>query len=86
MNADTNITPLLINLSEITGELSAQVRANTNLVGGIYKTIVDADDMIQGLKRHWLLRSAFKPKDTNAPAGELVPVERLLTPRAAGNQ
>jgi hypothetical protein len=41
------------------------VDANTNLLTGISKTIVDADDMVQGLKRHWLLRSAFK---TNAPA------------------
>jgi hypothetical protein len=29
---------------------------------------VDTDDFIQGLKRHWLLRSAFKTKATNAPA------------------
>jgi hypothetical protein len=26
--------------------------------------VIDADDLVQGLKRHWLLRSAFK---TNAP-------------------
>ncbi len=64
VNTDTNLGALLINLSDITGELSTQVRGNTNLVGGLYKTIVDADDMMQGLKRHWLLRSAFK---TNQP-------------------
>jgi hypothetical protein len=27
--------------------------------------VVDTDELVQGLKRHWLLRSAFK---TNAPA------------------
>jgi ABC-type transporter Mla subunit MlaD len=64
VNTDTNLGALLINLSDITGSLSAQVRGNTNLVGGIYQTIVDVDDMVQGLKRHWLLRSAFK---TNQP-------------------
>ena len=64
VNTDTNLGALLINLSEITSGLSAQLRGNTNLVGGIYKTIIDADDMLQGLKRHWLLRSAFK---TNQP-------------------
>jgi len=64
VNTDTNLGALLINLSDITGELSSQIRGNTNLVGGIYKTIMDADDMLQGLKRHWLLRSAFK---TNQP-------------------
>jgi hypothetical protein len=84
VNTDTNLGALLINLADITGNLSAQVRANTNLVGGIYKTIVDTDDMVQGLKRHWLLRSAFKTKATNAPAGDSVPVERVTTPRGAG--
>ena len=64
VNVDTNLAPLIFNLADITGELSKQVRGNTNLVGGIYQTIVDADDMLQGLKRHWLLRSAFK---TNQP-------------------
>jgi ABC-type transporter Mla subunit MlaD len=63
-NTDTNLDALLINVSEITGSLSEQIRGNTNLVGGVYKTIVDVDDMVQGLKRHWLLRSAFK---TNQP-------------------
>jgi ABC-type transporter Mla subunit MlaD len=63
-NTDTNLDALLINLSDLTGSLSAQVRGNTNLVGGAYKTIVDVDDLVQGLKRHWLLRSAFK---TNQP-------------------
>jgi hypothetical protein len=44
------------------------VQADTNLLGGISKTIADTDDFVQGLKRHWLLRSAFKTKATNAPA------------------
>ena len=64
VNVDTNLAPLIFNLADITGELSKQVRGNPNLVGGIYQTIVDADDLMQGLKRHWLLRSAFK---TNQP-------------------
>ncbi|HEX7652227.1 MAG TPA: hypothetical protein VF607_01895, partial [Verrucomicrobiae bacterium] len=63
-NTDTNLAALLINLADITGSLRAQIGDNTNLITGINKTIVDTDDMIQGLKRHWLLRSAFK---TNQP-------------------
>ena len=63
-NTDTNFGTLLINLADITSNLNAQVQANTNLLGGISKTVTDADDLVQGLKRHWLLRSAFK---TNAP-------------------
>ena len=67
-NTDTNFGALLINLAGITSNLNAQVQANTNLLGGISKAVMDADDLVQGLKRHWLLRSAFKTKATNAPA------------------
>jgi len=64
----TNVDALLINLADITSNLNAQVQANTNLLGGISKAITNADDLVQGLKRHWLFRSAFKTKATNAPA------------------
>jgi hypothetical protein len=57
----------LINVANITSNLNVQVQANSNLLGGISKTVMDTDDMIQGLKRHWLLRSAFKTKPTNSP-------------------
>ena len=66
-HADTNVEAILIHLSDITSNLNAQVQANTNLLGGISKAVTDADDLVQGLKRHWLLRSAFKHKATNAP-------------------
>lgn len=57
---------LLIHLADVTSNLNVQVQANSNLLGGISRTVMDADDLVQGLKRHWLLRSAFKSK-TNAP-------------------
>jgi len=60
----TNVDTLLMHLADITSNLNAQVQANTNMLGGISKTVTDADDFVQGLKHHWLLRSAFK---TNAP-------------------
>lgn len=73
-NVDTNLDTLseqigltLINLADITSNLNVQVQANSNMLGGISKTVMDTDDMIQGLKRHWLLRSAFKPAVTNHP-------------------
>ena len=53
-------------LADITSNLNAQVQANTNMLSSISKIVVDTDDFVQGLKRHWLLRSAFK-KATNAP-------------------
>ena len=78
VNVDTNLNQLTLeigatleNLAGITSNLNVQVQANSNMLGGISKTVIDADDMIQGLKRHWLLRSAFKTKTTNAPATPL---------------
>jgi hypothetical protein len=35
-------------------------------VKSISDLIINADDMIQGLKHHWLLRSAFKNRDKEA--------------------
>lgn len=75
VNTDTNLNRLvaqldltLENVAGITSNLNAQVQANPNMLWTISKTVADTDDMIQGLKRHWLLRSAFKTKATNAPA------------------
>ncbi|MDB6023864.1 MAG: Mammalian cell entry related domain protein [Verrucomicrobiales bacterium] len=66
-NTDTNITLLvsnlnnsLENLANLTSNLNAQVQVNTNIISALSETIVHSDDLIQGLKRHWLLRSAFK--------------------------
>jgi hypothetical protein len=68
-HADTNVTALLVNLSDITSNLNLQVQANSNMLSGISKTVMDSDDFVQGLKHHWLLRSAFKSENkTNTPA------------------
>jgi len=90
VNVDTNLAQLmedigrtLDNVAGITSNLNAQVQANPNLLGTIGKTIADTDDMVQGLKRHWLLRSAFKTKATNAPAST-EPVKKIQSPRSAG--
>ena len=73
-SVNTNLTALAENLgrsldhlANLTSNLNGQVAANTNILGEISRTIVDADSFVQGLKRHWLLRSAFRAKDTNAP-------------------
>ncbi len=77
-DTDTNLTAILIHLSDITSNLNAQVQANTNLLGSISKIVVDTDDFVQGMKRFWLLRSAFKNENkTNAP-----PVVPVLPPKA----
>ncbi len=70
-HTDTNLTTLLdnvgsslTNLANLTSNLNAQVQGNPQLVAEIGQAIVNADQLMQGLKRHWLLRSAFK---TNKP-------------------
>jgi ABC-type transporter Mla subunit MlaD len=78
-NTDTNLTAILIQLADITSNLNAQVQENTNMLGGISKTVMDADDLVQGLKRHWLLRSAFK--NENAAAKTNTPPPDLRSPR-----
>ncbi len=66
-STDTNLSAILLQLADITSNLNAQVQANTNMLGAISKTVADADDFVQGLKRHWLLRSAFKKENAGAP-------------------
>ena len=79
---DTNLVAVaeklslsLENLASITSNLNAQVQTNTNMLSGISAAITHTDDLVQGLKRHWLLRSAFKSKSTNQP-----PPRPLLPP------
>jgi hypothetical protein len=70
---DTNLTKVatdldqsLQHLSDLTSNLAWQVQMNTNLVSEISTTIVHTDDLVQGLKREWFLRGAFKKKKTPA--------------------
>jgi ABC-type transporter Mla subunit MlaD len=81
-NTDSNVTKLasgldetIINLANITSNLNAQVQSNSNLVSNVNSAIVTADTMMQGLKRHWLLRSAFKEKKPKEPK-QVTPVRR----------
>lgn len=70
-NTDTNLDTLidhvnltLENLALMTSNLNRQVESNTNILGEISDLIRNTDSFIQGLRRHWLLRSAFR---TNRP-------------------
>jgi hypothetical protein len=76
----SNLLRTLDNIADITSNLNDQVQANTNILSGISDAVVHTDELVQGLKRHWLLRSAFKekkPKDTNAPPS----ASRLRSPK-----
>jgi len=89
LNVNTNLASLveklgrsLDSLAGITSNLNQQVEVNTNILGAISETVVHYDQFVQGLKHHWLLRSAFKTKDTNAPAP--VPLPPLRAPKEQG--
>jgi ABC-type transporter Mla subunit MlaD len=59
----------LENLADITSNLNHQVQVNSNILSSISTLIINSDDLVQGLKREWFLRSAFKHPKTNSPAG-----------------
>jgi ABC-type transporter Mla subunit MlaD len=76
-SANTNLSVLaanlnrsLDNLAEITRSLNQQVQGSTNMLPAISEAVTHADELIQGLKRHWLLRSAFRTPATNAPPAQ----------------
>lgn len=79
-----NLARSLDNLASITSNLNTQVQANTNMLTAISDAVIHADDLVQGLKRHWLLRSAFKTKETNASPAS--PASPLRSPGDAGRR
>lgn len=67
--ANTNLMALISqvdtpmrNLSLIMSNLNTQVQANTNFVTQLSGLVVHLDGLVEGFKRHWFLRSAFKEK------------------------
>ena len=84
-STDTNLTTVvsnlnrtLENLANVTSNLNAQVQANTNILSSVSEAVVHSDELVQGLKQHWLLRSAFKKKDDKKE-----PPKKLDSPKAA---
>ncbi|HEY4417093.1 MAG TPA: MlaD family protein [Verrucomicrobiae bacterium] len=69
-HTDTNLNTLVLsvgqtldNVADITSNLNVQVQSDPNMLFGISKMVTDSDNLVQGLKRHWLLRSAFKKEN-----------------------
>jgi hypothetical protein len=67
----TNVLVTLENVANLTSNLNAQVQANGLILSQISELIVHANEMVQGLKRHWLLRSSFESQ-TNAPPKSVI--------------
>jgi ABC-type transporter Mla subunit MlaD len=63
----------LRNLAAMTATLNTQVQANDQILSEVSALVVQADELVSGLKRHWLLRGAFSPGDTGAAAPVLEP-------------
>ncbi len=85
-NLNIQLTATLMNVADITSNLNAQVLANDQILAEISRLVVDTDNLVQGLKKHWLLRGVFKETPgktntttnvkTNAPATNFSPVRK----------
>jgi ABC-type transporter Mla subunit MlaD len=66
-----SLNQTLLNVAAITSNLNQQVQSNDQILAEISRLVVDTDNLVQGLKKHWLLRGAFKDdksKTNAAPA------------------
>jgi ABC-type transporter Mla subunit MlaD len=73
-----NLNQSLENLAGITGSLHQQVQDNDQILAQISKAVIQAEELMQGLQRHWLFRSAFR--DTDAPPA--LPRDPVEPPRS----
>jgi hypothetical protein len=81
---NTNLATLnvsLEHLADLTSNLNQQVQVNTNILSNVSKAVVDADDLVQGLKHHWLLRSAFKKENEKTNASPAKANTPALSPK-----
>jgi hypothetical protein len=69
----SNLLVSLDNVANLTSNLSAQVQANGLVLTELSDLIVHTDEMVQGLKRHWLLKGAFKGETNEAMQSILKP-------------
>ena len=49
----------ILNLASLTGNLNSQVQSNDQILANISRLVVDSDDLVQGLKKHWFIRDFF---------------------------
>jgi ABC-type transporter Mla subunit MlaD len=69
-----NLNKILFDVSLITSNLNYQLESNDSLIGNVNDTVfetkdllIETKDLIRGLKRHWLLKSAFPTPKLEAP-------------------
>lgn len=79
-SVDANLSVLsgtLRNVDAITGSVRTQLDQNRDVLGDVGDLVRDTNDLVQGLKRHWLLRSAFPRPE---PGEATIPLEPLAAP------
>jgi hypothetical protein len=69
----TNLNRSLENIAEMTGNLNAQVQANSLILSELSALVVNIDDLIQGLKRNWILKQSFQNKPPEPLQGIVKP-------------
>jgi hypothetical protein len=83
-NLNTNLVALasslndtIMNLASITSNLNTQVQTNDQILAQISRLVVNTDNLVQGLKKHWLLRGVFQKMNsqTNAPPANVKTVQ-----------
>ena len=64
-----SLNDTILNLAAITSNLNAQVESNDKILAQISGLVVNTDNLVQGLKKHWLLRGVFQKmsSQSNAP-------------------
>jgi ABC-type transporter Mla subunit MlaD len=70
-----SLNDTILNLASITSNLNMQVESNDKILAQISGLVVNTDNLVQGLKKHWLLRGVFQKMNTqtNAPAATATP-------------
>jgi ABC-type transporter Mla subunit MlaD len=73
-----SLNETILNLAAITSNLNAQVESNDKMLSQISSLVVNTDALVQGLKKHWLLRGVFQKMNTqtNAPPSTTQPTEQ----------
>jgi ABC-type transporter Mla subunit MlaD len=75
----THVNDVLNNVTAITSNINQHLQSNDNLIGNVNDMLLETTDMLRGLKRHWLLKSAFPTPKLEAPP-------LLLEPTIGGTQ
>src|SRR5258708_1563375 len=64
----TRLNDTILNLAAITSNPNAQVESNDKILSQISGLVTNTDNLVQGLKKHWLLRGLFQKMNSQTNA------------------